>query len=152
MWLRKPAPQSFAVGPYKLNMPLHSLSGLIEASEWEYASLGRSFADEMIYHAPATEFLSRRWEDVLLGVVDDIVYKIAPSLVAVEKAQANEAAMTVLSHCVEHLGKPVKQKTGMFMWDTSDGNTILQTAELHDGFVVNLFLTSSIVKTFSLLR
>jgi len=39
------------------------------------------------------------------------------------------------------LGGPVEQQTGLFLWDTTDGNVILQTGELNEGFVLGLFLT-----------
>jgi hypothetical protein len=49
---------------------------------------------------------------------------------------------------MRQLGKPAEQKTGLFIWDTTDGNVILQTAETVEGLAINLFLTSSSVRKF----
>ncbi len=57
-------------------------------------------------------------------------------------------AMKALRFCTEQLGKPAKQQTGLFIWDTTDGNVILQTAETSEGLAVNLFLTSRSVQKF----
>ena len=52
----------------------------------------------------------------------------------------------MLAFCNEQLGKPAERRTGLFAWDTTDGNVILQTAEARDGFAVNLFLTARSVR------
>ena len=148
MWpFRKRVPNhaSFPIGPYVLNMNATGLSGLRELSEQEYRVFPKEFQGEKIYHGPPVEFLSLTW-DTMLGVVNGTVYKIAPSFQTYEKNEANNAAMAALAYCSSQLGEPASQRTGFFVWDTVDGNIILQTAETHEGLSVNLFLTSSSIK------
>jgi len=64
------------------------------------------------------------------------------------KQEANPVAMATLQYCIEHLGKPSSQETGLFIWDTTDGSVILQTADAADGLAINLFLTSRETRNF----
>jgi hypothetical protein len=64
---------------------------------------------------------------------------------------ANPIAMKTLNYCLENLGKPAKQQTGLFIWDTTDGNVIMQTGEFVDGSNIGLFLTSKAIRGFKLL-
>jgi hypothetical protein len=124
---------------------------LQEFSRDEYSVMGRRFEGEKNFHAPPVEFAGRKWK-LLLGTVNGTLYKVAPHLEFEKKGEANEAALSVHRFCTEQLGKPTKQRTGLFMWDTIDGNVILQTAESADEFVVNIFLTSGRVREFAPLR
>ncbi len=142
-----PARPSFPVGQYKLDASVEGMTGLIEFSTAEYAIMGRQFEDERNYNAPAVMFLGRQWK-LQLGTVHGKIYKIAPYILLKEKKEANVVAMDTLRFCTEKLGKPSEQKTGLFVWDTSDGNVVLQTAETAEGLAVNLFLTSRSVRKF----
>ena len=138
---------SFPIGPYRLNASIDGIAGLREFSSVEYAVMGRQFDGERNYNVPPVEFLGRRW-NLTLGTVNRKVYKIAPFLEARGKDEANPIAMATLRYCTETLGEPDSQKTGLFVWDTSDGNTILQTAETAEGLAINLFVTSREVRNF----
>ena len=92
-------------------------------------------------------FLGRSWQ-LQLGTVHGKIYKIAPYLLLKDKQDANAAAMESLRYCTAELGKPAEERSGFFVWDASEGNVILQTAESADGFSVSLFLTSRSVKNF----
>jgi hypothetical protein len=92
-------------------------------------------------------FLGNPW-NLLLGTVDGNIYKIVPYLEFQTKQEANPVAMAVLQYCTLQLGKPSSQKTGMFIWDTTDGNVILQTGEAAEGLALNLFITSRKVSQF----
>ena len=81
-------------------------------------------------------FLGRAWQ-LQLGTVDGKIYKIAPYLLLKEKQDANAVAMESLRYCISNLGEPVEQRSAFFVWDALDGNVILQTAELADGFSVS---------------
>jgi hypothetical protein len=122
-------------------------AGLTEFSEGEYQAMGRQFKNERKFHAPKVTFLGGPWS-LLLGTVDGNIYKIAPYLEFQTKQEANPAAMEALQYCTSQLGKPSSQKTGMFIWDTLDGNVILQTADTAEGLTVNLFITSKNVTHF----
>lgn len=148
MWFKKKSKKpSFPIGAYSLNMILIEGPPLREFSAAEYEIMGRQFVGEKIYHAPEVEFIGSPW-NLTLGAVQGKLYKIAPFLKLRNKNEANEAAFGALTFCNDQLGKPAKERTGFFMWDTTDGNVILQTAEAKDGFAVNLFLTASSVRDF----
>jgi len=138
---------TFSVGDYKLDAPVAHFSQLKEFSESDYSVMGRPFEGEIDYNAPPVSFLGQSWQ-LQLGTVNGKVYKIASYLRPKNLQDANEAALKTLQYCSEELGKPTEQRSGFFIWDTTDGNVILQTDEAREGFFVNLFLTSSSVKTF----
>ena len=69
-------PESFAVGPFKLDGSIEGLGGLIEFSPSEYAALGRQFVGEKDYDALPADFLGHSW-DVM---VQAVTVGSAPSL------------------------------------------------------------------------
>ena len=144
---KAPTHSSFPIGKYKLDASVDGLAGLVEFSRTEYATMGRQFEGERNYNAPPVTFLGRRWK-LMLGTVQGKIYKIAPYLELQTKQEANPIAMETVQYCTEHLGKPSSQKTGLFIWDTIDGNVILQTAETAEGLAINLFITSRATRNF----
>jgi len=138
---------SFPIGEYRLDASIDGLIGLVEFSPAEYAMMGRQFEGETNYNAPPVTFLGRPWK-VMLGTVHGRIYKIAPYLEPATKQEANPIALEALRHCTGELGRPSSQKTGLFIWDTTDGNVILQTAETPAGLAINLFVTSHAVRGF----
>ena len=149
MWFKKkPKPRpSFPIGSYALDMVLREESPLREFSPAEYEVMGRQFVGEKIFNAPDVELVGRLWH-LTLGAVQGRLYKIAPFLELRNKNEANDAAISSLTFCNEQLGKPTEQRTGLFVWDTTDGNVILQTAETREGFALNLFLTANTAREF----
>lgn len=139
--------QSFQVGQYKLDATVEGVNGLTEFSASEYAAMGRQFEGEKNFNAPPVTFLGRQWK-LQLGTVHGKIYKIAPYLLVRDKKEANSVATDALRYCTEKLGKPSEEKTGLFVWDTSDGNVILQTADTVEGFDINLYITSKAVRSF----
>ena len=137
----------FAIGSYKLNAPVKELAGLTEFSTAEYVIMGRHFEGEKNYNAPPVTFLGREWK-LQLGTVHGNIYKVAPYLAFKDKREANLVAVETRSYCTKTLGKPSEQQTGLFIWDTTDGNVVLQTGETAEGFAVSLFLTSRSVRSF----
>ena len=149
MWFKKKLKPraSFPIGGYALDMMLSEMSQLHEFSPSEYEVMGSQFVGEKIYHAPKVEFVGRPW-NLTLGAVQGKLYKIAPFLELKDKTEASDAAFRALTFCNEQLGKPAEQRTGLFVWDTTDGNVILQTDEARNGFAVNLFLTARSAREF----
>jgi hypothetical protein len=145
---KQPMRSSFPIGPYRLNMRIDGLKNLCEISEAEYTVIGREFKEEKIFHVEPIELFGHMWK-VMLGTVQGQVYKIAPSLETNQKSDANKVAMAVLTFYSNQFGNPSKQQTGLFVWDVTDGNVILQTAETAEGFGINLFVTSNTVRDFS---
>lgn len=149
MWpFKKKVPKytSFPVGIYRLSDQIDTIEGLVELSEAEYQVMTRNFDGEHIYKAPTVMFIGRPW-NMMLGAVHGRIYKLAPYLEMGDKQEANRLAFDALSYCRSQLGKPSQQETGLFIWDTIDGNVILQTADAADGFAINLFITSNAVRT-----
>src|SRR5262249_27223855 len=72
-------PESFAVGPYKLDGSIEGLGGLIEFSPTEYAALGRRFVGERDYDALPVDFLGHPWE-VMVQAVNGRISAIASYL------------------------------------------------------------------------
>ena len=144
-------PSSFPIGPYRLDMPMEDIKGLKEISASEYNIFQRKFEDEKIYKAPSINFLGLTW-DMMLGVVKGKIYKISPGYTTKDKNQADEAAIKALTYCKSKLGEPSEQQSGLFIWDTKDGNVILQTVATSEGFAVFLFSTSRGAKEFRQLK
>ena len=142
-----PTHPSFQVGAYRLGMRLNNSHELTEFTSAEYGVFGRDFRAQVNYHAPPVTFFDMTWK-LMIGTVNGEIFKLAPYLELRSKDEANKAAWTALSHCRAELGEPSQQKTGLFIWDTTDGNVILQTAEGADGFAVNVFLNSSAVRSY----
>jgi hypothetical protein len=149
---KAPMRLGFPIGEYKLDTLVEGINGLLrEFSATEYAIMGRQFEGEQNYNAPVVTFLGRPWK-LTLGTVHGKIYKIAPYLELKNKQEANPIAMEILRYCTEHLGQSSSQKTGLFIWDTTDGNVILQTAEAAEGLAINLFITSRAVRNFKRLK
>ena len=123
---------SFPIGSYSLGGSIQEIRGLIEFSPQEYALIPKEFEGGANYNVPPVTFLGRPWR-MSLGTVNGRIYKIAPYLKLKSKLEANKVAMATMQFCIEKLGKPAEQKTGLFIWDTTDGNVILQTAETAEG-------------------
>src|SRR5262249_10296517 len=121
--------------------------GLVEFSPSEYSTMGSFFQGEQNFNAPPVNFLGRQWK-VMLQTVNGQICKIAPYLLLTDKQEANVIAMETLNYCFGKLGKPAEQQTGLFIWDTTDGNVVLQTGEIADGLAISLFLTSRAIRNF----
>jgi len=142
-----PTHASFPVGIYKLNDSIDALTGLVEFSPAEYETMRRQFVGEENYNAPPVIFLGRTWK-LMLQTANGQICKIAPYIVVTAKQEATQLAMETLQFCNEQLGKSAEQQTGLFVWDTTDGNVVLQTGETDKGFCVSLFLTSLSIRDF----
>lgn len=142
---KTPICSSFPIDKYRLDAPIEETQGLVEFSNNEYEIYGRQFEGEKNYNAPPVIFLGYQWK-LMLGTVSGKIYKIAIYLTLGSEQEADPIAMETLLYCIEKLGSPSSQITGLFTWDTTDGNTILQTGEVMEGFSIALFLTSRSVR------
>ena len=113
--------------------------------------MGREFEGEKNYYGPPVEFQGRQW-DLMLGTVNGRIYKVAPFLEARSKQEANPIARETLQYCTKMLGNPDSKEGGLFIWDTTDGNVILQTTEIAESLTINLFITSRAVRSFKRLK
>jgi hypothetical protein len=140
---------SFPIDIYRLDAPIAGLSGLAEFSANQYATMGgRVFEGERNYNAPAIKvFGDKKW-NVMLQTVNGFISKITINVLLSTEREANQVAMQLFGYCMKELGKPNEQRAGFCIWDTTDGNVILQTGETADGLAVALFLTSKAVRNF----
>ncbi|MGD0129062.1 MAG: hypothetical protein ABSF46_27365 [Terriglobia bacterium] len=94
----------FPVGPYKLDMSIANLQGLVELSPSEYAALSRGivFAGEKDFHARTTKFLGYDW-DIAIGVVGQRIYKISPLLEFGDVASEDKAYSAIYNYCRQQL-------------------------------------------------
>jgi hypothetical protein len=123
---------------------------LIEFSPAKYAIMIRRFKGEKNYDAPPVNFLGHSWQ-LMLQTVHGQICKLAVSILLSDKREANPIAVEALQYCEKRLGSPTEQATGLFIWDTKDGNVVLQTEESADGFVIAIYLTSQAIRKFELL-
>jgi hypothetical protein len=148
-----PTHTSFPIGEYKLGASTDGLRRLTEFAESEYALMGREFEGEKNYNAPTVEFLGNSWK-LMLGTVHGRIYKIAPYLEDLNIEEANCIGTETFHYCWEKLGEPTEYKdgfplgTGFFIWQTTDGNVILQTVEAAGSYSINLFITSKLAGNF----
>lgn len=132
---------SFSLCDYSLDMPLVSLGDLTELTEGEYIHFPRQLRGEAIYHAPNIDYLGHHW-DIMIGMVDGEVYKLGASLEIEDQRQALEVIQAAFKACEFQLGTPTEEKQGLFVWDTTDGNVILQTASITGTVAINIYATS----------
>jgi hypothetical protein len=138
---------SLPIDKYKLDMSIQQLSGLTEFSDTEYALLGRNFDGERSFHAPGIKFIYRQWK-VDLGTVKGMVYKIALYFESDNRDTVTNVSADLMIYCQQLLGKPSEQKETIYIWDTSDGNVIMQLGKVESTYMINLFETSRSVKRF----
>jgi len=136
---------SFTLGEYSLDMSPASLGSLTELSEREYMHFPRQFRGESIYHAPPIDFLGHCWA-MIIGIVDGNIYKLAASIQLDDQQHALDIIQLAFKTCEVQLGTPTEEKQGLFMWDTVDGNVILQTASIMGTVAVNIYATSSSIR------
>jgi hypothetical protein len=144
---RPAACTSFPIGEYRLGAFVEELTGLVEFSPTEYAVMGCRFEGETNYNAPPVTFLGCEWK-LQLGTVHGRIYKIAAHLDLMTKQESAPIVREVLVYCAVELGRPSSVKGDFHIWDTSDGNVVVQDAETPAGFLVSVFATSNAVRSF----
>ena len=142
---------NFDFGKFKVDEKVDDFARLVEFSPEKYNIMGRRlFKGEQNYNAPSVNFLGHQWQ-LMLSTVHGQICKIAVNISLGNKLEANTIAMKALQYCKERLGSPSEQKTGLFIWDTKDGNVVLHTAEGAEGFLIAINLTSRAIRKFELL-
>jgi hypothetical protein len=108
----------------------------------------RAFQGEEIRLGPPQRWLGRSW-DLRLASVRDVIYKVAFEASASSRADAEDLSAAVLSELEKILGHYTQPGDAIFAWDATDGNAVLQFANVGGERRIMLFLTSSIVRTFT---
>ena len=141
------------IGPYRLDMNTPDASKLVELTEAEKRALNPivEFKNERIYHALPAEFTGGSWE-IVLGAVDDRVYKISAMLVLENHEQRNGMWRKLDGMLRTSLGAPASAAATIIDWDTEDGNVVMNRADAGGAYVVVLTLTSRAVASFERIR
>ncbi len=140
----------FTVGDYEVNC---SLSNLPTREYLRIASIPEgqfSFIGEHVYACPNVTAFNREWT-LVIGVVDDQIYKIALTRASEDRLSITEDLNEVFVFCRNVYGEPAEEQALLAVWDAADGNVVVQTnapVPRQDQYVIMVFLTSSIVKTF----
>jgi hypothetical protein len=121
---------------------------LTEFSELEYSVYGQNFEGETGYDAPGVGFLDRHWK-VALATVWGKIYKIAFYFESESTKTVTDVSADVWQYCQQRLGKPSEQREALYIWDTADGNVVLQFAKAGGTYTIHLFETSRAVRTFA---
>jgi len=133
---------SFTLGDYSLDMSSAMLNNLIELTDQEYEYFPRQFIGEKIFHAPQTDFLDHSW-GIMIGIVDGKPYKLSANLELDDQQKAMEIMQSAFKVCENQLGTPTEEKQCLFVWDTIDGNIILQIAHIMGTLAINIYVTSN---------
>jgi hypothetical protein len=128
-------------------MSTDGLTGLTEFSETEYSVYGRNFDGEKNFHAPGVQLVNRSWK-VDLGTVKGKVYKIAFYFESDSKNTVIDVSTDLMQYLQQRLGQPSEQQQTVYIWDTSDGNVVMQFGKVQTTYMINLFETSRAVRSF----
>jgi len=137
------------IGPYRLGMKTADASNLVELTPAEKKALNAAieFRNERTFRAPSAEFAGATW-DMILGAVDDHVYKLSALLVLESREQRDGMWRNLDGTLRTRLGTPAATAATLLAWDTEDGNVVLNRAEAGGAYVVVLTLTSRAVSGF----
>jgi len=134
----------FPIGQYVIDTKIDGLQGLAPLSAAELVALNTAvqFQDEQIWHAPDADFMGLKW-DTILGTVGGAIYKIAIQWTG-PRHHVGKTYRDILIYCTKYYGK---SKKGM-LWDTSDGNIVVDSTNIGDKGVLNVFVTTRRVRQF----
>jgi len=141
------------IGSYHLGMRTTDVSRLAEFTPNERAALNLAveFRNERIYHAPPAGFAGASW-DIVLGAVDNQVFKISALLTLPNREQRDTQWRSVDAQLRTALGAPASTPPTMITWDTEDGNVVMNRAEGGGAYALVLTLTSRAVSGFARIK
>ncbi len=142
---KRPLPEPcFSVGQYRIDTAIDELEGLTPLLPTELMALNAAvhFEGERIWHAPEADFLEMKW-DTILGTVRNTIYKIAIQWTG-PRDQTGKAYRDVLIYCTKHYGNGHNH----MVWDTSDGNIVVDSRNIGSLGILNVFVTSRKVRDF----
>lgn len=150
---KNPLRETLPIGPYKLEAAIDT-SGLVELSAAEYIALNRLPGEHgNVFKAPPVTFCGFQW-DIIIGVVEGQICKIAPLTLSDDIETAFEAYNAVNEFCFRRLGQPSESNKRCVAWDLPNWNVILERPHLvpvvlwqgpSGRYGVNLCLTSDLV-------
>lgn len=131
-----------------LRKPMNSVPDLRPLPWTERLFVHPAFQGEEIRLGPPQQWLNRSWS-LRLASVHDTIYKVAFEATASSRADAEDLSAAVLSEIQKALGAYMQPDAATFIWDATDGNAVLQFANVGGDRRIMLFLTSSIARTFT---
>ena len=141
------------IGNYYLKQDINSADGLIEFSDDEYimaeqVGMKRILEDEKQFYGIDSEFASISWGSTMIGSTKGKIYKIALQDFSEDKKSAKKKLKTVLEFLYKEIGKYSEHPflSDKYIWDTSDGNIILNKQSRFNVHSVNIIFTSNFIK------
>jgi hypothetical protein len=110
--------------------------------------LRRFFKRESISRGPDQPWLGRTWE-LRLGAVNDLVYKVGFESVASSRDDAVELTAELSMLLQRTFGTEECLREAIWLWPASDGNVVMQLANVRGERRVMLFLTSNSIQNAS---
>ena len=142
----------FLVEDYEIGTLVTSLKNFdcLHVTQVPYGQI--SFEGEEIYRGPRVNAFGREWE-LLVGTVDNEIYKIALFRSGADSNEVRLDVMAVFGACKSLYGDPDEDDGAVAVWDAADGNVLLQTNAVNprqpqEECYVHVFLTSSKVGSF----
>ena len=139
------------VDDYYLNMPVNEILNLKELSEEDYklfelVGIKRVFEGEKIYHGKDINLFGVVW-NVVVGATVERVYKITVQNISAKKEESDKTFKTACAYLLKEMGEysDYDSSSMRYVWDTSEGNVILDQQFKMGMYGIQMFLTSSIL-------
>ena len=139
---------------YYLNMPVRESYdlkefGLDEYRMFESVGVKRIFKDEKIYHGKDISFQGVIW-NTMIGATQGMIYKISIQNISTDKVESERMLKSAYDYLFKEMGKhndySSSDNRNRYVWDTTEGNVILDQACKSGVYAVQIFLTSSLIK------
>jgi len=141
------------LGSYQLNQPVGDVPDLIEFDPEQYAlfemaGVKRLLRDERIYNGHDINFLDSVWNTVI-GASDGKIYKVSIQNMSPDKAASAALFRATLTHLRQQMGGFTTHPwfTKRYIWDDIEGNVLLNQVSKMGIASINLFLTSSAIRS-----
>ena len=139
------------IGDYYLNMPIREVLDLRELTQEEYkefetAGVARVFSDERIYQGRDVDFAGAIWK-AFIGSTEGMIYRIALQAICPDANSANDVFAFANSYLLKEMGElDMKHPAKEGFWYYPEGNVILEQVCYEHKHIVQMCLTSSIIK------
>lgn len=141
------------IGNYYLTQDIKTANGLKEFSDEEYLAseqvgMSRTLEDEKMFNGFVTNFASVPWESTMIGSTKGKIYKIALQIMCTDKQKAKQVLNSTAGFINIEIGKYNEHSffSNRYIWDTSEGNIILNRMSRYNIHAVNLIFTSNIIR------
>lgn len=150
--LGRPVRMPLKIGAYSLGQSVSEAPGLTELTPSEYALFEaagwkRFLPDERVYKGPDVTFRGTLW-NLMVGATQGRIYKISTQDLTEDRHRSAAVFQNTLVYLIDQMGAAKEQSANptRYMWDAPEGNVILEHLSAQGMHVVNLFLTSSMIR------